>query len=70
MTQLMENAVIFAKVMITLPFPKVILPTERLVWIATEQANIKSKLTLAMASKIAALWAAIPELKLVCPAHR
>ena len=70
MTQLMENAVIFAKVMIIQLFRKVILLTVPLVSIATEQANIKSKLTLAMDSKIVALRVAIPVLKLVCPAHK
>ena len=70
MTQLMENVVTFAKVMIIQLFPKVILPTERLVLIATEQANIKSKSILVTASKIAGLWVAIPALKPACPAHK
>ena len=44
MMQLMGNAVIFAKVMITPLFPKVTLQMVPLVWIATERANIKSRL--------------------------
>ena len=70
MTRLMGNAVTFAKDMIIQLFPKVILPTGRLVLIATEQANIKSRLILATVSKTAGLWAVIPVLKLVCPARK
>ena len=66
MIRLMENAVIFAKVMITPLFLKDILPTERLVLIVTGQANTKSRLILVTASKTAALWVAIPALKLAC----